>query len=65
MLKWDAVEGLFPDGMVSDMLDALERYLRGFFDLIVIDECSMVDLTRPLADTDDESTDRLSEGVQR
>ena len=29
LLKWDAVEGLFPDGMVSDMLDALRRLLEG------------------------------------
>ncbi|HEU5186255.1 MAG TPA: amino acid adenylation domain-containing protein [Gemmatimonadaceae bacterium] len=29
VLKWDAVEGLFPDGMVSDMLDALARVLEG------------------------------------
>jgi amino acid adenylation domain-containing protein len=29
LLKWDSVEGLFPDGMVADMLDALRRLLEG------------------------------------
>lgn len=29
LLKWDAVEGLFPDGMVADMLGAMTRLLEG------------------------------------
>jgi amino acid adenylation domain-containing protein len=29
VLKWDAVEGLFPEGMVRDMLDALRGVLEG------------------------------------
>ena len=29
LLKWDAVVGLFPEGMVSDMLDAMTRLLEG------------------------------------
>jgi amino acid adenylation domain-containing protein len=32
LLKWDAVEGLFPDGMIAAMLEAMVRLLEGVAD---------------------------------